>query len=164
MSSSEDRGKVSVHRASPGDAATLVALMHDFYAEAGFALNHEWAEASFHALLANPSLGSVWLALLGAEPIGHAVLTVRYTMEHGCLSGYIDDLYVRPSKRRNGAGTLLLNDLFDDCRLRGCQFAYVEAAADNVPALALYGSFGLLAGQDNRVLLAGAIPKPGADS
>jgi ribosomal protein S18 acetylase RimI-like enzyme len=157
-----ERGTVSVRPAVSGDIPTLVALMFDFYAESEYALDRDWAQDSFHELLASPALGAVWLAHAGVEPIGHAVLTVRWTMEHGGLSGYIDDLYVRPDFRRMGAGTALLEELLEDCRRRSCQSAQVEVAAGNAPARALYRRFGLLEAQDDRVLLSGVISWAGA--
>ena len=148
---------LSVRSAEPADVADLVLLMHDFYAEANYPLDHSWAATSFLQLLSRPELGCVWLVHSGPLPIGHAVLTVRYTMEHGGLSGYVDDLYVKPEFRRMGAGDALLNELFAECRARGCKFVHVEVGDSNAPALALYAKFGLLPAKDGRVLLSGPL-------
>ena len=148
---------LSVRSAEPADVADLVLLMHDFYAEANYPLDHSWAAASFLQLLSRPELGCVWLVHSGPLPIGHAVLTVRYTMEHGGLSGYVDDLYVKPEFRRMGAGDALLNELFAECRARDCKFVHVEVGDSNAPALALYAKFGLLPAKDGRVLLSGPL-------
>jgi ribosomal protein S18 acetylase RimI-like enzyme len=148
---------LSVRRASSSDVAGLVALMHAFYAESHFPLDHHCADRSFRTVLSNHSLGCVWLAFAGAESIGHAVLTTRYTMEHGSLSGYIDDLYVKPEHRRKGAGVALLNALITECRARDCAAMYVEVGESNAPALALYGKFSLAPAQDGRVLLSAVL-------
>jgi GNAT superfamily N-acetyltransferase len=148
---------ISIRRASPADVAVLVALMDAFYAEAGFALDHASTAESFARLLADPALGGAWLAFDGDSPVGHAVLTVRFTMEHGGLSGYVDDLFVAPEARRRGAGRALLAALVADCRTRGCQGMLVEVGASNAPALALYAEFGLHPARDGRVLLSGAL-------
>lgn len=148
---------LSVRLAIADDIDALVGLMHDFYAESGFELDHAWAAASFARLLADPALGCVWLAHEGALPAGHAVLTTRYTMEHGGLSGYVDDLYVKPVFRRIGAATALLAQLIAECRTRGCKSVQVEAGESNVAALAAYAKFGLRAATDGRLLLSGAI-------
>ena len=131
--------------------------MHDFYAEANFVLDRDWAAASFRALISDAAAGGVWLASLGDRPVGHAVLTVRYTMEHGGFSGYIDDLYVRPESRRSGAATALLGELFAECRSRGIRSMQVECGDDNAAALALYARFGLKRLSDGRILLSGAV-------
>jgi GNAT superfamily N-acetyltransferase len=61
---------------------------------------------------------------------GHAVLTLRYTMEHGVLSGYIDDLFVKPQFRRQRIARALLSELFDECRRRTCKSIYVEVGIE----------------------------------
>ena len=83
-----------VRKATLDDIRPLVALMRDFYAESNFVLDERQATASFSTLLSQPSLGSVWIAFQGERAVGHAVLTIRYTMEHGGLSGCIDDVFV----------------------------------------------------------------------
>jgi ribosomal protein S18 acetylase RimI-like enzyme len=127
--------------------------MQAFYAESDHALDPAWATASFGALLGNPALGAAWLLHCGASPVGHAVLTLRHAMEHGGLSGYIDDLFVKPAFRGRGAGRLLLSAVFAECRHRGCKSVHVEVGASNASALALYGKFGLRPASDGRVLL-----------
>ncbi len=131
--------------------------MRDFYAESEFALDPEWAKASFVRLLEDAGLGCVWIAERDGVPAGHAVLTVRYTMEHGALSGYIDDLYVRPESRRRGIARSLVEKVVRECEQRNCKSLYVEVGEGNVPALDLYRDFGLVEFQDGRTLLNGAI-------
>jgi len=153
---------LSVRPVGPADVADLVLLMHDFYAEANYPLDHSWAAASFLQLLSRPDLGCVWLVHAGPLPVGHAVLTVRYTMEHGGLGGYVDDLYVKSEFRRMGAGNALLNELFAECQIRGCKSVHVEVGGSNAPALALYAKFGLLPARDGRVLLSGPVLEAGS--
>jgi ribosomal protein S18 acetylase RimI-like enzyme len=152
---------LSVRRATASDVEVLVSLMQDYYAEANFPLDLESASSSFHALLANADSGCVWLAHPGTQPVGHAVLTVRHTMEHGGLSGYVDDLFVQPPFRRAGVGRAMLAQLFAEARCRGCSSVQVEVGASNVPALALYSKHGLAPSQDDRLLLSGVLSSIG---
>ena len=62
----------------------------------------------------------------GNVAAGHAVLTFRYTMEHGALSGHIDDLFVKPEFRRQRIARALVSELFDECKRRRCKSIYVE--------------------------------------
>jgi ribosomal protein S18 acetylase RimI-like enzyme len=146
-----------VRRATQSDVDTLVELMREFYAESSYPLDQEWAETAFSQLLAQPELGCAWLAECDEVAAGHAVLTLRYTMEHGALSGYIDDLFVKPEFRRRGIACALLSELLDECRRRGCKSVYVEVGDRNVPAIELYRHFGLEPFQDGRVLFHGAL-------
>ena len=147
-----------VRMAEADDVAPLVRLMTVFYAEAGFPLDRQWAASAFAHLLSNPQWGHVWLAEASGQPVGHAVLSVRYTMEHGGLSGYIDDLFVEPSFRRRGVARSLLEALFNACRERGCRSVQVETGRENEGALGLYATFGFHPHQDGRLLLSGALP------
>jgi hypothetical protein len=68
-------------KATPGDCASLVDLMSEFYAESGYPLNRRRAEMAFSELLADPGLGEV--SLIQAEPgsVGSVVVTLGYSME-----------------------------------------------------------------------------------
>ena len=148
---------LQVSRATVADVDPLLALMRDFYAESGFVLDRSTHETAFTHLLSNPAIGAVWMARKGDVPAGHVVLAVRFTMEHAGLSGYVDDLYVRPGFRQLGVARRLLEELVADCRARGCRSLQVEVGADNRPALALYSSFGLHPVTDGRVLATGPL-------
>ena len=161
MSTNTTSSELHVRRAAEPDVEVLVQLMREFYAESNFPLDHDWAAASFRALLSNPALGCVWLAYRGSLPVGHAVLTVRYCMEFGGLSGYMDDLFVKPAFRHQGVGYALLTVLFAECRARGCKSAQVEVGESNAPALSLYAKFGLEPATDGRVLLSGVLSRAG---
>jgi ribosomal protein S18 acetylase RimI-like enzyme len=151
------RCEFTVQVAVPDDVDDLVDLMEEFYAESSFRLDRQWARASLLRLMAAAELGRIWLARSGGSAVGHVVLTVRYTMEHGGLSAYVDDLFVRPALRRNGIGRAMLDELFRECRARGCKSIQVEVGASNASALGLYATFGVLPHQDDRKLLSSTI-------
>src|SRR5262245_7768814 len=155
MTSMAPRSEFIVSVAAPEDVGDLVALMEEFYAGSNYPLDQQWARSALIRLISDQAWGRIWLARSGGGAIGHVVLTVRYTMEHGGLSGYVDDLFVRPEFRRQGVGRALLNDLFRECHVRGCKSIQVEVGPDNAPALALYAAFGLLHHRDGRQLLSG---------
>jgi ribosomal protein S18 acetylase RimI-like enzyme len=150
---------IVVRRATQSDVGALVELMREFYAEASYPLDQEWAQAAFSPLLTHSELGCVWLAECGGVAAGHAVLTLRYTMEHGALSGHIDDLFVKSEFRRRRIACALLSELFDECKRRGCKSIYVEVGDRNVAAIELYRRFGLEPFQDGRVLFQGALQR-----
>ena len=141
-----------VRKATTADLRALVALMNDFYAEAGYVLDHSEAARSFEALLVREALGAVWIATVGNLPVGHAVLAVRYAMEHAGLCGYIDDLFVRSTHRRMGIASALLGLLEADCATRGCKALVVEVGKANVAGLKSYERMGMRLIDDGRVL------------
>ena len=133
----------TIQRAGVADIGTLVSLMREFYAEAEYALDAEWAAGSFSALLGDAPRGAVWIAREDGEAAGYTVLTLRHSMEFGGTDGFVDDLFVRSEHRRCGHGKALLGALFDECRRTGVLAVHVETGRDNGAARALYGEFGL---------------------
>lgn len=125
------------------DIPLLVDMMQEFYAESNYSLDRPWATASFSALLRDDSRGAAWIVFHDAEPAGYVVLTVRFSMEYGGLDAFIDDLFVRPSYRRQGLGRAVLRAFFAECERRNVFAVHVEVGHNNVAAKTLYGSYGL---------------------
>ena len=151
----------TVRLAERSDVQSLVELMSEFYAEAGFPLDREWAAKSFTNLIGDPSRGAVWLITVEGRIAGHVVLSVRHSMEFGGLSAYIDDLFVRVEHRRQGAAAAGLEALVEESRRRGCKSLHVEVDPANVAANALYRGYGLAPGADRRQLLTVALHSAG---
>lgn len=152
---------VVVRRATRSDIPALVDLMRDFYAESSFPLDAEWAGRAFASLIDEPSRGAAWILECDGTPDGHVVLSVRFAMEFGGLSAYIDDLYVRPGHRRKGAARAGLDALIAECRRHGCRSLHVEVAPDNRAAVALYRRYGLAPLGDQRQQLRVELPRAG---
>jgi ribosomal protein S18 acetylase RimI-like enzyme len=148
----------NVRAALLSDVQVLVELMEEFYRESNYSLERLWATNSFRTLLGDSSRGSVWLLSRDNEAVGYVVLTVRFSMEHGGLDAFIDDLFVRREHRRRGVATTALDELFAECRRRGVLALHVEVGRDNVGANTLYAGFSLRARTDHRQLLTVALP------
>ena len=131
-----------IRPATPGDVSALVTLMTMFYAEADYPLPAESAARAFNALLADSRLGGAWLAEDRGTPLGHVVLTVCFSMEYGGLRGFIDDLYVRPAARGQGAAAALLAAAREAAVARGVRALHVEVGAENPTARRLYARAG----------------------
>ena len=145
--------RTTIEQANHADIPALVELMSQFYAESSYALDRDWAVASFVQLLRDKARGAVWIARCGTEPAGHVVLALKHSMEFGGLAGVVDDLYVRPQFRRQGVGSTLLSALLDACRTLQVAAVQVEVGPENVAALALYRAFGLRGHSTEREIL-----------
>jgi GNAT superfamily N-acetyltransferase len=131
-----------IRSATSADVRALVGLMSEFYAEARFTLGTAAAARAFEALLSAPELGTIWLAELDDQPLGHLVLTVAFSMEYGGLRGFIDDLYVRPAARGRGIGAALLDAAREGAIARGLRALCVETGLEDHPARSLYARAG----------------------
>jgi len=56
--------------------------------------------------------------------------------------GYVDDVAVFDTYRRNGIGRLLMQELERHGRARGLSFISLEVRTSNAPAIALYAAMG----------------------
>ena len=145
-------------RASPKDVEQLVGMMDEFYAEGGYALNHERAAKAFATLLADERLGCVWFIQANGQDVGYVVLTLCYSMEYGGPSAFVDDLFVRLPFRRAGLGTAALTEVRAFCAKRGIRAIHVETGRDNIAAQAVYRRVGFV--QTDRQLLALRLADP----
>lgn len=140
------------------DIPALIALMAEFYGESSYVLPEANARAAFATLLADPRLGGAWIAWVDEEPVGHAVLTVGFSMEFGGMRGFIDDLFVRQSARGRGVATALLDAVVTECNTRGVRALLVEVGPDNAGARRVYERAGLV--DSGRLVLSRTLASP----
>lgn len=128
---------------TPPTPATLAALH-----AASFIVPPPWSEAAFAGLLADP------VAFLLAEPAGFAL--GRVALDEAELL----TLAVAAEARRQGRGRALLTAFEAEAQARGAITAFLEVAADNAAAIALYRSAGFAEAGRRRgyYRIAGAAP------
>jgi GNAT superfamily N-acetyltransferase len=141
-----------MRRALPGDIATLVALMAEFYAESDYGLDQELAEKAFAAILSDERLGYVWLIDDEAKVVGYVVLTLRFGMEYGGLMACIDDLFVVPQSRNRGLTRAALVQVREFCKTIDVRAITVEVSHSNRPAQTVYRRLGLAEAPDRQIL------------
>jgi GNAT superfamily N-acetyltransferase len=146
--------EASVRIARRDDVRALVALMTEFYGEAGYSLAPEPATRAFTTLLDDPRLGRVWLVESDAVPVGYLVLTLGFSMEFGGLRGFVDDFFVRPTARGKGLGAAALEAVKRECAALGVRALLVETGPAGHPARRLYARAGFQ--ETGRVLLSQA--------
>ena len=76
------------------------------------------------------------------EPVGFALFCWNFSTFTGCPGLYLDDLYVRPTMRRKGLGTLLFGYLAKRALEEGCARLEWRVLDWNTHALAFYHSLG----------------------
>jgi GNAT superfamily N-acetyltransferase len=133
--------------------------MAEFYAEAGYDLNHSLAAEAFAAILADERLGYVWIIQADHHDVGHLVLTLRYAMEYGGIIACLDDLYVKSGWRNKGISSGALAEVRNFCEGVGVRALTVEVGHDNGPAQTVYRRADF-AEAANRQLLALALAAP----
>jgi GNAT superfamily N-acetyltransferase len=133
----------SFELATPADLETLLAFIREFYDYDGHPFDEATLRPALAALLANPSLGRVWLIRHGATPIGYVVLTLGYSLEYRGRDAFVDELYLREPYRGHGVGRKTFVFLEDACRALGVQALHLEVERSNTAAQQFYRKIGL---------------------
>jgi ribosomal protein S18 acetylase RimI-like enzyme len=129
---------VSLDPATAADVPLLLPWMQDFYAHERIAFDLGVAERSLRELIDNPAFGRVFKLLADGAAVGYAAVALGFSLEFGGRSAFLDELYVRPSSRGLGIGTLALRLLQEACQSLGARSLALEVGLDNAGATSLY--------------------------
>jgi ribosomal protein S18 acetylase RimI-like enzyme len=135
-------GKARFRTATAADVPALLSMMRQLYAEDGGRFEQAPAEAALRGLLADPSLGAVWIAEDEDGACGYGVMTIGYSLEFHGRDAFVDELFVSRGRRGQGLGAQALSLLEGECRARGVRALHLEVTASNESALALYRRHG----------------------
>lgn len=123
------------------DLDWLTAAMQAFYAEVESHFEPHQARAALAQLLAEPTLGRLWLIRAG-EPVGYLALTFGFSLELGGRDAFIDDLYIQPRSRSQGIGTRALELAIEQADQLGIRVMHLEVDHTNHRARELYARLG----------------------
>jgi ribosomal protein S18 acetylase RimI-like enzyme len=129
---------VTIRPAQPSERETLVALWDEWVGDGELP---PWVEDARDGTIEgiDEALrdGVAVVAEQDGEVVGFAC-----GLRRGTRSGEVSELYVRPSARRQGLGTRLLQAVIEALHARDIRFVSVEVGVDNAAARALYDRAG----------------------
>ena len=136
-----------VQSATVRDVVPLLAIQ---FREHDIALSDETIERAVRGLVDVNGRGRVIAAYEEGRAIGVAVLAYTWTLEHGGLCTWLDELYVIPERRGAGIGTALLHEAMRVAEEDGCLAMDLEVDAEHVRAERLYEREGFARRMRNR--------------
>jgi GNAT superfamily N-acetyltransferase len=131
-----------VRPARPEELPALVELMRAYHEHDRLSFHPERAGRSLGELMADPRLGAVWTIASGSQAIGYLALTFGYSLECGGRDAFVDELFLLPAFRGQGAGTRALQRAIGWCTELGVRAIRLEVTRRNREALALYRRLG----------------------
>ena len=134
---------LSIRPAAPLDVSTILRFVREL-AEYERAADKVVATEPLlaDALFGDHPAAHAVIAELGGEPVGMALYFFNFSTWTGWRGLYLEDLYVTPEARGQGAGKALLRHLAGVALDRGCA-RFEWAVLDwNAPAIAFYDSVG----------------------
>jgi GNAT superfamily N-acetyltransferase len=128
--------------ADRSDVDVLLGLRRAFCRHEHLPFAEGAARTALDHLLANDSLGMVWLIHLGGAPVGYVVLSFGYSLEFDGRDAFVDELYVEEGYRGRGVGGLALRLAADTCHTLGIRALHLEVDRENHRARAVYEKAG----------------------
>ncbi|SRR5712692_8352330 len=129
---------LQIELVTPKTRAAALRLLQAQFEEHAIALPLERLEADVASLIEMPERGALLLARDDDEPVGLAVVGYTWTLEHGGLVAWLDELYIIPARRGNGLGTALLARAVEHSTGAGCTAIELEVDAGHRRAENLY--------------------------
>ena len=155
---------VNVRAATLRDVPQLLGLVRrywEFEQIAGFSALR--VELTLKQLLTEPLRGAAWVAEGEAGLIGYLLAVLVLSVEHGGLMAEVDELFVLPEARSQGAGARLLAAAEDALTTAGCVRVQLQLATSNAAGRTFYERRGYLP-RDGYRLLDKALGGPGKPS
>ena len=131
--------QVTLQLAAIPDLPHLVSMMSELQKDDPWSIPFARAavENAVGQLLRDTSLGRVWLIEADKQVAGYIVMCFDYSLEHGGRGAWVDEFFVRPSHRRRGIGSQVLDLFLEQAKAVGVTTVHLEVNHDN-PAIELY--------------------------
>ena len=143
-----DPQDVSLIPATPADLPVLLEYMKGLRADdpmpAATLASDADSAAVMGQLLADESLGHVWLIRAAETVVGYAVLTYVLSLELGGQCGFVDEFYVAPQARGRGVGRRAMQLVNEEAQRLGLRALLLEVSPENERACGLYRSAGFV--------------------
>jgi len=152
----------TIRVAGRADREALRALLGAQLREHGIRLERAVLGRAIDGLLERPERGRLLLAERSGRPLGVAALSFVWTLEHGGLSAWLDELYVEPEARGGGTGAALLEAAIAAAAEAGARALDLEVEEDHARVTALYLRHGFRAHTRRRFVRALAAPSEAA--
>ena len=127
-------------RANVDDLDALLPLVRDFYEADRHPYDESRVLGALGPLLADDSLGQVWVAEAPRGLLGYAVVTWSYSLESGGRDCILDEIYVASTS--TGLGSGLLAAALEGARSQGASAIFLETESHNDRARSFYQRHG----------------------
>ena len=134
---------IEVRKATPADAGTLLPMVRAYWRHDGLSgFDSGSLTSQLVRLLSDSRLGNGWMALSRGTPVGYLLAVYVFSLEHLGLTAEIDELFVLPEARGNGAGARLLERAEAQFARIGCTNVSLQLSRDNEAARRFYQRHG----------------------
>jgi ribosomal protein S18 acetylase RimI-like enzyme len=119
------------------DVPTLMPRTRALQDHEGIEISDAALESALRQLLADASLGVVWMIERDGVACGYALVCFSFDLEFGGREGWLTELFIDDEARGSGAGSFALAALETELRARGVRAYHLQVREEN-PAVRLY--------------------------
>lgn len=130
--------KVRIELATENNLSVLLPLVREYHEFEEIRLAEVVRKNSLRTLLADKSLGGIWMVYQNTSLTGYIALCVGYSIEFAGLDAFVDEFYILPAFRRKGVGSKVLELIKVEARKMQIQAIHLEVARINKQAQAFY--------------------------
>ena len=124
------------------DIDVLETFMREYYEFDHLPFDESIARQALINFLDDETLGRIWLIQADGEAVGYLALTLGYSLEYHGRDAFIDEIYVRESRRGQGIGTKAIEFAEEAGRALGVNALHLEVERENTKAQAFYRMVG----------------------
>lgn len=124
----------AINLATAADLDQVVGLMQRYHQEAGLPFDDSHRTAVAAPLLAGNPLGAIWLIGPVRAPLGYVMISFGWSMAHGGMVGWLDEVFIRASVRDRGIGTEVMHAVVVNLRKAGLRAMHVQLPANALAA------------------------------
>ena len=132
---------MTTRRATTADLPALLELVREFYGVDLHEYDEQRVTAALMPMLADDSLGQVWVLDGGTGPLGYAIITWTWSLESGGRDCILDEIYAR--EQGAGAGAELIERAISEAEAYGALALFLETEAHNTRVRGFYSRHGL---------------------
>lgn len=116
----------------------VVEFMQRFYAIDHYPFDEGIVRDALVGLIADDSLGRIWLIEWDGTAVGYIILTFSYSLEYGGRNAFIDELYLEENYRGQGIGTEAVKFIEKMCQELAVKALHLEVEPGNQRGQSLY--------------------------
>jgi GNAT superfamily N-acetyltransferase len=134
--------RLSITRLQVTDRDTVVGLLVAQMREHRFPSKSDRLSQVVARVLSDEQHGFFLVARVDSDVIGVAYVATILSVEHGGPVGWLEELYISPEHREQGAGSALLSGVMERARELGLVAIDLEVDVEHQRAESLYARFG----------------------